>query len=146
MSARGRASRSSTAFSPIPSRRLVRHDYVDEDTRLGAMGDQALRSQDSATRCPCALNKCENSACAPRVASRRVALRRAERRAPALLLRLLRERRVSYAYASHQTPFRDPSPSLSPSRDADPRCSREHSLAGARDGTRFHPEIHALAR
>lgn len=40
----------------------VRFDYVDEDTSWHfAIG---LRSQDSATRCPCALNKCENSACA----------------------------------------------------------------------------------
>jgi len=41
----------------------TRYDYVDEDTSWHfAIG--TLRSRDSATRCPCALNKCENTACA----------------------------------------------------------------------------------
>lgn len=68
---------------------LARRDYVDEDTSWHfAIGTR--QSQDSmATRCPCALNKCENSACIAQRAST----------ISTFLLRLLRERRVSYAYA-----------------------------------------------
>lgn len=59
-------------------------------THLGTLRS-GLRSQNSATRCPCALNKCENSAC---VRARRVVVAPIPRGAP--LTRLLRERRVSY--------------------------------------------------
>lgn len=67
---------------------LARRDYVDEDTSWHfAIGTR--QSQDSmATRCPCALNKCENSACATRVDDIHVSLTFTSREASFLRLRL----------------------------------------------------------
>jgi len=81
---------------------IARRTITWTRTHLGTLRS-ALRSRDSATRCPCALNKCENTACTVQRVADTVAL----------LLRLLRERQVSYTptltrstFLSFLPPFR----------------------------------------
>lgn len=58
------------AFSSVSPCIAARSTITWTRTHLGTLRS-VLRSRVSPTRCPCALNKCENTACAPCSASRR---------------------------------------------------------------------------